>query len=450
MATMDNWTLDREARQAKLLKIENEYRQIYEILQRMKQESNDVFDDIDTRILNKAIPVFWLSYFGENVKSHIKLVIDIYRILFDKWIRENSITDCVPGNKILFVSERLRNLSSVLKDRMGTINGLIKKGYDITLLTKKEMDEVGKQFLSDKKVMFFTGNIDDDAKLIKDGQFSTIVYCDLHMSEESSCLSLLKLSNITFNTFGHSETSGTCDYFVGSMLYELENGENNYLECRNLHSGLAITYNPPYQFNNLPKRSRAYFGIPENCNLYVCSSSLFKIGKEYIEAIKIITRDDLHSKVVICRVGNDQDERFFKWLDDQGLTEHIIFLPRQGTFDIGALYGCADVVLESYPFGNLNTSMECFCLGTPVVAWETNKMNSRFTSAYLRIMGLDDLIIPPHGSPAEFAQRAIAVAKEKRQREMYIKQHAHLLWNSEKAVDEWEKSLNLNFVVMRN
>ena len=114
--------IGREGRLKKLSELTEKFKIAYETAKFLTDEQKK---KIDTNLLNKHIPVFFLSYFGEDVTEQIMYIVGTYKELFSLFIKEINDKANVnkeesmkkPIKKVLFISDRLSSLSSVLKDR---------------------------------------------------------------------------------------------------------------------------------------------------------------------------------------------------------------------------------------------------------------------------------------------------------------------------------------------
>jgi predicted O-linked N-acetylglucosamine transferase (SPINDLY family) len=52
----------------------------------------------------------------------------------------------------------------------------------------------------------------------------------------------------------------------------------------------------------------------------------------------------------------------------------------------------SDIVLETFPFGSCNSSLEAFSLSKPVVTLPSDIINGRFTLGFYKFMGINDVI----------------------------------------------------------
>lgn len=74
------------------------------------------------------------------------------------------------------------------------------------------------------------------------------------------------------------------------------------------------------------------------------------------------------------------------------VAERIGFLPRQPYTRFLQLVSVADLVLDTMHFNGMNTSINAFAAGTPVVTLPTSLQRGRFTQAMYRAMGIEDCV----------------------------------------------------------
>ena len=109
-------------------------------------------------------------------------------------------------------------------------------------------------------------------------------------------LSFFKLGRVTFNTWGHSDTSGGkyIDYYVSSKYYELPypEAQEHYSEKLILQNGLCTAYVNPTKGYDL-KIPRTFFGLSKHDKIILCPQSLFKIYPDYDEYLFEILNTNL-------------------------------------------------------------------------------------------------------------------------------------------------------------
>ena len=73
------------------------------------------------------------------------------------------------------------------------------------------------------------------------------------------------------------------------------------------------------------------------------------------------------------------------------------------------LVAIADVILDTIHFNGMNTSLQAFAVGTPVVTLPTDLQRGRHTAGMYRRMGFTDCIAR---DPAHYATLALRVASD--------------------------------------
>lgn len=409
--------------------------------------NKDENDNLD--YLNYNLPVFMFAYYGINVNDIITEIANLYKIIFEEKINKiNSKYSCSskynkPYKKILFCSGRLCSKSSVFNSTINIIKHLASKdNFHVDILTKKiNYPEIKENYKNCKNIYEKekgTACLD----LIGGGRYDAIIYPDMNMDNFNSCLGLFRLAPVQINTFGHSETSGMADYFISSKFYEHENSQDNYSEKLIKFDSLALDYPKIKEFEK--NLSKSYFQIPNNYNIYYCNSSFFKFGKEFFYIIDQILKNDKKSMIVLTKLNYPQwDVNFFNFLEKNISKENINrvkFLNRLNPIENYNMINISDVYLESYPFGNMNSTLECFNLGLPVVSLPTLKINNRFTYGFYKKIGLEKEYC--FESIDDYINKSIEIANVKDQnKRKELKEKSKILFENKDSSIEWENFL---------
>lgn len=423
---------------------------ILEIKEKINKNSKVI--DPNDKLLNYNIPVFMLAYYGVNVRDIIQEYNSLYKLIFRNKINEiNSIYSCKrkynkPYKKILFCSGRLAAPSSVLNSTLNIIKHLSSKNnFYVDVLTKKIKIENFKNNYKNCKNVFEKENALECIDIIGGGRYDAVIYPDMNMDSLNSCLGLFRLAPIQINTFGHSETSGSADYFISSKFYEHEKSQDNYSEKLIQFDSLALDY-PDYSKNNKTEFSldRNYFQIPKHSNVYYCNSSFFKFGKEFFYIIDKILEKDEKAIVVLTKLSNPMwDVNFYNFLE-KNISENNInrvrFLNRLNSYENNCMMNISDVYIESYPFGNMNSTLECFKLGLPVLSIPTSKLNNRFTYGFYKKMNLEKEYCFTKFD--DYIDKAIQMANNKNKNiKEEIKEKSKILFEEKESSIEWENFL---------
>lgn len=250
--------------------------------------------------------------------------------------------------------------------------------------------------------------------LIEAQRLDILFYQDIGMEPFGYFLAYSRLAPVQCVSFGHPDTSGipTIDWFVSGDHYETPGASAHYSErlfqLRNVGS-LAYYYRP--QLPEAPKR-RSEFGLADGTPIYICPQNLFKFHPDMDDLIAAILHRDPRGRVVVIegKIGYWSELMRRRWDASMAdVLERVIFLPRMPATDYLNLIALADVMLDTVHFNGMNTSLEAFSVGTPVVTLPGEFQRGRHTQAMYRRMGLVDCIA---GSAADYVDIAVRLGTE--------------------------------------
>jgi predicted O-linked N-acetylglucosamine transferase (SPINDLY family) len=234
-------------------------------------------------------------------------------------------------------------------------------------------------------------------KAVERLELDVLFYQDIGLEPFGYFLAFSRLAPVQCLSFGHPDTTGipTIDYFVSSDLYEPPGAEAHYSEklfcLRNLGT-LAYYYRPQLPE---PRKERAHFGLRDDEHVYLCPQNLFKFHPDMDELIGGILRGDPRGRLVAIegRIGRWTELLRRRWASSMSdVLDRISFLPRMGSDDYLSLIALADVMLDTRHFNGMNTSLEAFAVGTPVVTWPAEFQRGRHTQGMYRRMGLEQAV----------------------------------------------------------
>jgi protein O-GlcNAc transferase len=275
-------------------------------------------------------------------------------------------------------------------------------------------------------------------------QLDILFYQDIGMEPISYFLAFARLAPIQCVSFGHPNTTGipTMDYFLSNDLFEPSGAQEHYsetlIQLRNLPT-LAYYYKPVVPRQTATRES---FGLPADGTLYVCPQTLYKLHPEFDEILRDILARDARGLVVLI-AGQFQEftdrlrRRFDRSLTE--LAERIVFLPFMPFDRYMQLLGLADVILDSLHFNGMNSSLQAFAMGMPVVTLPGKLQRGRHTQAMYLVMGIHDCIAT---SPRQYADIALRVASHPEIRNSLmqrIQARNHLLFEDGRVVVEFER-----------
>jgi predicted O-linked N-acetylglucosamine transferase (SPINDLY family) len=398
-----------------------------------------------TQILNVPVNNFYLSYQG--IPS-----VDIYKIK-SKIIRKicpelNYKIDTNYQNKkikVLFHGFHLNKQHSVFKDRHQIIKHLsLDNNFDIYFSTFDELNnEVKFSFGKAKHIILQNDLYEIKKELIKQ-KFDIIVYTEIGMYPTSYYMAHMKLAKKQINTWGHSDTCGidTIDYYFSSELYELEYplAQLHYSEKLILQKSLCTSYiNPIKRHNKNNFKNRNYFGFTDDTIIYFCAQSLFKINPIFDSYIIEILKKVQNS--IILLMDQSDKVKIINRFNNAGIGHQIKFIPPMTHFGYMNLIYISDIVLDVYPFGGCNSSMESFSLGKVIVTQPSEMINGRFTCGFYKKMGLNNYICK---NKNDYVNLAVKLAKNKGYREKIEKEileKNNLLFEDKDSICEWKNDL---------
>jgi predicted O-linked N-acetylglucosamine transferase (SPINDLY family) len=109
--------------------------------------------------------------------------------------------------------------------------------------------------------------------------------------------------------------------------------------------------------------------------------------------------------------------------------------------DYCKIVSIVDIMLDSFPFGGCNTSLDAFYFNKIVITLPSNKLNGRFTYGFYKKMGIEEPICT---NLEEFSVKALYYMNNKEERlkiEKLIEKNKHVLYQEEDSVSTWKNKL---------
>jgi predicted O-linked N-acetylglucosamine transferase (SPINDLY family) len=408
--------------------------------------------------------LYYYSYYGFNVKefymkfsNFFKMICKDFEYISPKLNNVKNTQLSILDNKIKigFFSTFIFQNHSVCKDRIGIIKSLIlDERFEVYLLSyKNEEEEIYKSIMKNINVnkILLPPSIVNSRKIIESLRLNIIVYPEIGMDIFFYILAHSKLAEIQINTWGHSETSGisTIDYYFSSSYFENELGQENYSEKLIKLDSLTTYY---FNNNNLfdiseeifkdKEKSLNEFNLPLNCHIYGILQNIFKLHYDNMKIIKnILINDPLSIVVFLCE--SNYKKYFYTYLCNTlgHLSNRVRIFEKMQFYHYLQLLSCVDIVLDSYPFGGCNTSIDSFYLNKIVITLPSNKLNGRFTQGFYKKMGIMEPIV---STADEFVEKSIWYMNNKEERikiENKINENKYKLFNEEKSIEDWKYKL---------
>ena len=400
---------------------------------------------------------FKYSYHGIPNKHLFENVVKIKEYGLKNQLDSENLLNFTPQEtskkKIGFLSDFLTRNHSVFKDRHQVIKYLsVKEEFEVYLITFKSV-EFGKEeiYKNTKKIVLCNNSMYNNVKLIRTLELDKLVFCEIGMDNRASTMAHFRMANKQYNTWGHSDTSGysTIDYFVSSKLYELpyEESQKHYSEKLILQNGMCTCYvNPTAKYNLL--NTRSFYGLSEYEKIVLCPQSLFKIHPDFDLYIFEILLKNPNCSIVLLE--NERKTKMYERWDKVlknypkyfGVLSRVKFVPPQSHQNFVNLMKCSDVLIDPYPFGGCNSSMESFSLFKPLVTQPSIRINGRFTYGFYKKMGMDDMIA---NNMEEYVDITTRLLKDKEfydKQEKLLRDNSDILFEDQETLKEWEELMS--------
>ena len=249
---------------------------------------------------------------------------------------------------------------------------------------------------SSDRAVVLPSALDAARRAVAELELDILFYQDIGMEPFSYFLAFSRLAPVQCVYYGHPDTTGIAnmDYFISNDLFEPAGADEHFSERLFLLHDLGT---PTYYYRpRLPdtRKRREDFGLPEG-NLYACPQTLFKFHPEFDSVMAGILRTDPRGRIVLLRSKNPSwvdllQARLRRVMPD--VSDRIVFLPQQRSGDFLTLLEVSDVILDTLHFNGMNTSLEAFSAGTPIVTLPTGFQRGRHTSGMYRKMGFTECI----------------------------------------------------------
>ncbi len=301
--------------------------------------------------------------------------------------------------KIGFISKFMHN-HSIGKTTSGLLAELSRDRFRVyALFIPPVVDDELSRFIRAKadETHILSLSLAAARRKIAELELDILFYQDIGMEVFGYFLAFARLAPVQCVTFGHPDTTGirNMDYWVSNDLFEPDDAQAHYSEkLFLLHDlgTLAYYYRPKLPS---PAKTRADFKLPEDATLYLCPQTLFKFHPDFDAILDGILRADPRARVVLIQAKIPYwvellKNRFAQTFPE--LLDRVLFVPQQNSRDFIGLLALADVILDTPHFNGMNTSLEAFSVGTPVVTWPRALQRGRHTYGMYRKMNMDECI----------------------------------------------------------
>ena len=393
---------------------------------------------------------FPLSYHHMNNCEIYKEMSYMYRTICPQmnYIAEHCTEERKEGKlRVGFISGFFRE-HSVSKDRRGIIKMLDRKRYEVyTIFANNVVDHIGEEIWASTIPIKLNYSTTIAKEQIEGLKLDILIYCEIGMNMQIYILSHYRLAPVQINTWGHSDTSGvnTIDYYISSRLYEIEEKpEEHYTEKLIMNEGLCTYYYNPIQYlMKAPYKNEDIMKTFKGRNIYICPGTIIKFHPIMDEIFKKILERDENGVIVLINdnIHNKEYGNRLKTVLGEKMNR-IGFIPVEYNINyFMSILMAGDIILDTYPFGGCNTSLEAFSIGKPVVTLPGEYINGRFTYGFYKKMGIMELIAKDIDDYVEIAVKMCEDKEYNKKISKEIIKRGSILYENIEAVNEWNEML---------
>ena len=176
---------------------------------------------------------------------------------------------------------------------------------------------------------------------------------------------------------------------------------------------LRIACNQPIDRKRViaPTPSRIDAGLPDGAFVYACFNGMQKITSDCFNRWMKILSATPGSVLWLLAGDEDANVRLRQLAEKQGIAaERLIFAPKAPNANHLARIACADLFLDTFPYGAHSTASDAITMGLPILTVSGNGFASRFCGSIVAAAGIPEMIC---ATPEEYVARAIGFAHDR-------------------------------------
>lgn len=275
---------------------------------------------------------------------------------------------------------------------------------------------------------------------IAEERLDIMLYPDVGMDTFSTWLACARVARLQATTWGHPNTTGldTIDAFFSITDLEPNLDDPPYTErlYTQLHPNI---YYRPQRTTHLP--NRAVLALPQG-RLYGCPQALFKFHPDFDHVLTSILERDPEGTLVMYagRVPAWQDALLARLETRMAdVAKRIHWIPNISRERYIETLSALSVMLDPFPFGGGNTTLEALSVGTAVVTLPPRYARGRLAYAFLKQSNLLEGIAR---DSEDYITKAIQCAHtDTPERRALIKERSAILFENTSGIREWEDNL---------
>lgn len=413
---------------------------------------NFVFKNVPIEIYNKFTLKFFnyvflmnfhLSYTNLNNKRVLQMLNTLYlkntklfykNVCNKKFVEREKIKLGIVCNHIFESSK------PVCKDRSIVALNFDKKIFDVFFITNLPEDKVKKSILKNEKIIIC--NVNNGLNSILNNKFDILFYPEIGMDMFTFRCGIHRLAPVQIATWGHSETTGmtSMDYYISSKYFNNKSDNKYFSEQLILLDSFGTYYRPMKPLiNNDDESIDIYkkFNIPKHMTIYNSLQTPRKICRhEFLNMVLQILVKNKNSVFLTMYYTIPEKNFILKILDS--VKDRIRLTGWQTNKKVyQKILLSSTILLDPYPFGSLNTSLDAFNFNKVILTLPSKKINGNFCAGFYKKMGIDELIAK---SEKDYIEKALKLSDDieyRKDLENQIKNKKHVLFYEKKSVKEY-------------
>ncbi len=252
---------------------------------------------------------------------------------------------------------------------------------------------------------------------IMQNDFAAVFYTDIGMVPPSIFLSNVRIAPVQITGYGHpvSTFGSEIDYFIGGSEVESLDAQDYYSEKLVLVPGLGVNSAHARLLRGRQASNLNLTAAPLNMMAaseirIACCWGQHKINYDMLRTLVKIAQGTSRPVRFIILTAAKGDSMSYLATDREiqqvlsGVPVELHTLPLEQY--LAKIDQCS-FALDAFPFGGFNTIADVLSCGQPVVAWEGHRAYNRLAAAFLRRVGLQQLIASDEASYISLAIRLI-------------------------------------------
>lgn len=203
-----------------------------------------------------------------------------------------------------------------------------------------------------------------------------------------------RIAPIQINYLGYPGTMGSScyDYIIADKAL-ISPGEEKYYSEKIIYMPFSYQINDQDRKVYRSKKSKPYWGLPENNFVYCCFNNGYKMNKNFFEIWMRILKAVPDSVLWLLKDNKYVVEKLKDAAEKNGVSsERIIFAERVGADDHMERHIFADIFLDTLPYNAHTTGSDALWMGLPLLTARGESFAGRVGASLLSAIGMPELI----------------------------------------------------------